>query len=181
MGDYEDDKHFYLDGDWMVMRVQDKDVASFSSDPRTELREVGHSWKGGHGRHELKALMQVHHVTKKVTIAQVHGESSKSDARKLVLMLQYNQTGAVFAHVREFSPPYNMKVLEMGNVHLNDEIEYSVKLDGSKMDIAVNGRSVSHNPPYMDADHYFKAGAYSQCGHCKESDDYVEVKFKQLS
>jgi len=178
--EYKDEKHFKLDGDYMVMRVPDKGETYSSSDPREELREVGHSWKGGHGKHELHATLMVHHVSHKVTIAQVHGESSKSDPRKLVLMLQYkNET--VFANVRDHKSPHNTVTLEMGHVKLNHLFTYSVKLDGSKMDITVNGKHVSHEPPYMDADHYFKAGAYSQCRHCKDSDDYVEVRFKQLS
>ncbi|GIE30708.1 alginate lyase [Actinoplanes italicus] len=152
---------------------------------RSELREMNANGSAANwtlaGNHTLSAQLRIVSVTKNVAVGQVKlgtgGPSTKPLAE-----LYYRPNGDIFFGTQNSPDASGQTLHKVGNVAVGTKWTYVINVNGSKINLTVNGTRTTYTIPsaFNPYRQYFKAGSYNQSSS-ESTTNGAKVKFYALT
>jgi hypothetical protein len=187
-GGYSNSSFFWTDSNdgSMTFWAPEKGVTTPNSKyARSELREMNPNGSAANwtlaGNHTLSAQLRIVSVTKNVAVGQVKlgtgGPSTKPLAE-----LYYRPNGDIFLGTQNSPDASGQTLHKVGNVALGTKWTYVVNVNGSKINLTVNGTRTTYTIPsaFNPYRQYFKAGSYNQSSS-ESTTNGAKVKFYSLT
>jgi hypothetical protein len=187
-GGYSNSSFFWTDANdgSMTFWAPEKGVTTPNSKyARSELREMNPNGSAANwtlaGNHTLSAQLRIVSVTKNVAVGQVKlgtgGPSTKPLAE-----LYYRPNGDIFLGTQNSPDASGQTLHKVGNVALGTKWTYVVNVNGSKINLTVNGTRTTYTIPsaFNPYRQYFKAGSYNQSSS-ESTTNGAKVKFYSLT
>jgi hypothetical protein len=152
---------------------------------RSELREMNADGSAANwtlaGNHTLNAQLRVVSVTKNVAVGQVKLGTGGTSTKPLA-ELYYRPNGDIFLGTQNSPDSSGQTLHEVGSVALGATWTYVLNVNGTTINLTVNGTRTSYSIPaaFHPYRQYFKAGSYNQSSS-ESTTNGAKVKFYRLT